>query len=146
MLYKLRQTLETISDVKDAASRESALMCLPSRAAQPAARRWGFPPADWWRWSSRRRNPSALDCGEPRTPAETQQRFSQPCSSATHPHICTGRETQGYSLSCVNDAKCRKNNNRQALYIILALAVVRPLDLIQEVLRLKTKTKPKPGY
>lgn len=49
---------------------------LPSRAALLTAKRWGFPPADWWQWSSRLRNPLAPDCGEPRTPAETQQHYS----------------------------------------------------------------------
>lgn len=57
---------------------KSAFVCLPSRAAQLTARRWGFPPADWWQWSSPLRNPSALGCGAPRTPAETQQHLSQP--------------------------------------------------------------------
>lgn len=50
---------------------------LPSIVAQLTAERWGFPPADWWQWSSPRRNLWAPDCAEPRTPAETQQNFSQ---------------------------------------------------------------------
>lgn len=51
-----------------------------------------------------------------------------------------------FKLRSANDAKCWKNNNRQALHIIFASAVVGTLDVIQEELRLKTKTKPKPGY
>lgn len=74
-------------------------MCLPSREAQLTAKRWGFPPADWWQWSSRLRNPSALDCGEPRTPAETQQHFSQSVSHTQIQYTHTRRDTQEYSLS-----------------------------------------------
>lgn len=65
---------------------QSVFMCLPSRVAQLTAERLGFPPGDWWQWSSRLRNPSALDCGAPRTPAETQQRFCQPQVLHTHTH------------------------------------------------------------
>lgn len=66
-------------------------------------------------------------------------------NTPTHMHG-PGNTRLFFKLCSANDAKCRQNNNQQALYIIFALAVVRPLDLIQEELRLKTKTKPKAGY
>lgn len=69
---------------------------LPSRAALLTAKRWGFPPANWWRWSSRLRNPLAPDCGEPQTPAKTQQHHSE-----SHPKCNAHRDTQKCTLSHV---------------------------------------------
>lgn len=51
---------------------------LPSRAAPPAAGRWGFPRGGWWRWSIPPRNPWAPDCEGPQTPAAGQHKESEP--------------------------------------------------------------------
>lgn len=82
----------------------------PSRAAQPAAGRWGFPPASWWQWSNPRRSLVAPDCATPRRPPGRQSK-SELVPQKKHPPyegVQPGLDIEAEPERCVQAAAAIK--------------------------------------